>query len=306
MGKICYRPLIRPTLTLKLTASTPGEMRDGGAMNESIELWNDRHIFGGMDILKASCRTHRYDAHAHEYFVVAAFSGGAQKHRIAGKHGVAFPGSVMIIPPGEVHTGESAMRDIGWEYSAFYPSAATLDEVSMGLFGHSRGSLDFGTTFLIKDNELSARLLLAADFARRAMERMKRQEAVFDAFEMLIRRYGRRSGQSLTEPIAMAPIQIAIDYIMANLGRRLSIEEIAAKAELSEFHFMRLFKQHTRMTVHQYIINKRLEFAKIMLASGVSPASTALEFGFYDQSHFTAQFRRTFGLTPKSYAKLCR
>lgn len=275
-------------------------------MNDDINLWHDRHLFGGMDILKASCRTYRYDAHSHDFFVVAAFSAGAQKHRIAEKHGVAFPGSVMIIPPGEVHTGESAMKDVGWDYSAFYPRAATLDALSETLFGDTRGSLNFGTAFLIDDRELSANLLSAADVAYRSSDGLKRQEAVFGAFEFLIRRYGRRSGHVSTRPAAMALIQKALDYMMANLNQRLSINEIAAQAELSEFHFMRLFKRHTNMTVHQYITHQRLEIAKSMLAQGASSASVAASVGFYDQSHFTGHFKRAFGLTPKRYATACR
>jgi AraC-like DNA-binding protein len=106
--------------------------------------------------------------------------------------------------------------------------------------------------------------------------------------------------------VAVAPIQKALDYILANLNQRLSIEEIATQVGLSEFHFMRLFKLHTNMTVHQYVTHQRLETAKTMLAHGASSASVAAAVGFYDQSHFTGHFRRAFGLTPKRYAKACR
>lgn len=283
-----------------------GAPRGVVSMSENIELWHDKHVLGGMDILQARCRTYRYDAHAHDSFVIAAFSAGAQKHRIARTHGIALPGTVMIIPPGEVHTGESAMRDVGWAYSAFYPSVSSLDRLSDSLFGHSRGSLDFGTTFLIEDAELSGKLLAAADVAHASGDALKRQEVALDAFEMLIKRYGRRSWRSSIKSHATAPIQNALDYIMANLSRRLSIEEIAVQAGLSEFHFMRLFKLHTNMTVHQYITHQRLEATKALLAQGASSASVATSVGFYDQSHFTSHFKRAFGLTPRRYATACR
>lgn len=275
-------------------------------MNETINLWHDRNILGGMDILKASCHAYRYDPHAHDFFVIAAFSAGAQKHRIAGKNGVAVPGSVMIIPPGEVHTGESAIRDIGWDYSAFYPNAATLDHLSQALFGKTRGSLDFGTSFLIEDKQLSAHLLLAADVAYRSMDLLKRQETVYNAFEMLIRRYGQWSGHDATRRITLGVIERSLDYIRDNLSQRLSIEDIAEKVQLSEFHFMRLFKLHMNMTVHQYVTFQRLEKAKSMLVRGAPSATVAAAVGFYDQSHFTGHFRKVFGLTPRKYAKACR
>lgn len=275
-------------------------------MTDHIELWHDRQLLGGMDVLRANCRSYRYGAHAHDCFVIAAFSEGAQKHRIGGAQGVALPGTVMVIPPGETHTGESAVRNGGWSYSAFYPSAASLDQLSETLFGHSRGSLDFGTTFLIEDRELATKLLSAADATYGLNDHLKRQDVVYDAFDLLIRRYGRRSGAQLSALTAMAPIQAAVDYIMANLNDKLTIAKIAAEVGLSEFHFMRLFKQRMNMTVYQFVTHRRLEKAKVLLTKGTSAAHVAASLGFYDQSHFTGHFRRAFGLTPNRYARACR
>ncbi|KMO34676.1 hypothetical protein VQ03_23070 [Methylobacterium tarhaniae] len=275
-------------------------------MGDVIELWHDSHVLGGMDILRAECRTYRYDAHAHDFFVVAAFRAGAQKHCIGGTHGIALPGTVMIIPPGEVHAGESAARHEGWNYSAFYPSVATIERMSDELFACSRGSLDFGTTCLIEDKELSNKLLAAADTAYRSDDIARRQEAIYQAFAMLVRRYGQRSRPTSPRRMSKAPIQRGLDYIMSNLDRRLTIDDIAAEAGLSAFHFMRLFKAHTNMTVHQYVVHRRLEAARIMLARGTSPALAAANAGFYDQSHFTCHFKKAFGTTPRRYADACR
>ncbi|WP_027487374.1 AraC family transcriptional regulator [Allorhizobium undicola] len=276
------------------------------ANSDTIQLWHDRHLLGGTDVLKARCQSYRYAPHAHDFFVVAAFSGGAQKHRIAHMHGVALPGSVMIIPPGEVHTGESAARDVSWSYSAFYPSAASLERLAEGLYGTARGSLDFGTSFLIEDREMAQRLVAAADVAASCPDLVGRQEAVLGAFEMLIRRYGRRAHFSHISSPPKAPIQRSLDYIREQLAERLSIEEIAGQSGLSEFHFMRLFKQQTGMTVHQYVNNLRLEAAKAMLVEGMPAACVAANVGFYDQSHFIGHFRKAFGLTPNRYASACR
>ena len=275
-------------------------------MNDVIELWHDSHVLDGMDILRAECRTYRYDAHAHDFFVIAAFRAGAQKHCIGGARGIALPGTVMVIPPGEVHAGESAARDEGWTYSAFYPSAAALERMSDELFAGSRGSLDFGTAYLIEDKELSNKLLVAADIARGSDDVARRQEAIYQAFAALVQRYGQRSRPTSLRKVSKAPIQRGIDYIMANLDRRLAVDDVAAEAGLSAFHFMRLFKSHTNMTVHQYVVHRRLEAARIMLARGTSPALAAASAGFYDQSHFTCHFKKAFGTTPRRYADACR
>ncbi|BCM85841.1 helix-turn-helix transcriptional regulator [Methylobacterium indicum] len=275
-------------------------------MKDRIELWHDSEVLGGIDLLRAECRTCRYDAHAHDAFVIAAFRAGAQKYSIAGARGVTSPGTVMIIPPGEVHTGERAARDGGWIYSALYPSAAALDRLSSELFTAPHGGLDLGTTFLIEDEALAQTLLSAVDVAARSAEAMRRQEAIGRALALLVRRHGRSTRPLAPRRLVPAPIQRGIDYIMGNLDRRLAIAEVAIQVGLSEFHVMRLFKARTGMTVHQYVVHRRLEAARAALARGIPPAEAAARYGFYDQSHFTGHFRRAFGTTPRRYADACR
>jgi AraC-like DNA-binding protein len=276
------------------------------ADRDEIRLWKDQRVLGGMDILRARCVGYRYPPHAHDVYVVAAFRGGAQRHRISRKDGVALPGSVMIIPPGEVHTGEAARRGVGWEYAAFYPSAQQLSNISEDLFGHARGSLDFGMSFLVEDKELSALLLSANDAVWRAEDALACQGAVQDAFEVLIERYGQRSVSHGARRPQDPPIQKGVEFIHDNLNTKLKMKDVADAAGLSEFHFMRIFRSRMDMTVYQYLMHLRLEQAKVMLASGVPVVLAAANVGFYDQSHFTKYFHRLFGVTPSRYAKACR
>lgn len=273
---------------------------------EQIQLWRDSNLFGGLDILKARCRKHHYPSHTHDTFVIASFKKGAQKHKIAQKFGVAYPGSVMIIPPGEVHSGEGAKRLEEWEYVAFYPSVDCLAEIADDLFGGSRGSLDFGTSFLIKDNELSDQLIKACEISHHSACLIARQEAVYSAFETLITRYGKRFGQTANQKMTIAPIQKSLKYMEQNFDQPLYMEDIAAQVGLSQFHFMRQFKAQTQITVHKHLKQLRLNSAKKLLANGKSISDAALEVGFYDQSHFTNSFRQVFGVTPKRYVRACR
>ncbi|WP_082711426.1 helix-turn-helix domain-containing protein [Methylobacterium indicum] len=86
-------------------------------------------------------------------------------------------------------------------------------------------------------------------------------------------------------------IQQGTDDIIGNLDRRLAIAEVAAQVGLSEFHVMRLFKAETGMTVHQYVVHRRLEAARRAPARGVPPAEAATRYGFDERGHFTGHFR---------------
>jgi AraC-like DNA-binding protein len=96
----------------------------------------------------------------------------------------------------------------------------------------------------------------------------------------------------------------AIEFMHDHYGRDLSVEEIAAAAFLSEFHFARIFKQVTGMTPHSYLASIRLERArKLLLQTESSVSEIALAVGYQSQSHFTRAFKSATGVTPLAYRK---
>ncbi|MEM8504087.1 MAG: AraC family transcriptional regulator [Cyanobacteria bacterium P01_D01_bin.1] len=96
-----------------------------------------------------------------------------------------------------------------------------------------------------------------------------------------------------------------IEYVHDNLGTDLDLTDLAQQANLSAFHFSRLFKKSLGLTPHQYVLHNRVERAKKLLSSA-KPATLAdvgLQAGFYDQAHFSKAFKRVVGLTPKQFTR---
>jgi AraC family transcriptional regulator len=90
------------------------------------------------------------------------------------------------------------------------------------------------------------------------------------------------------------------EYINHHLHQDLRLDEMAAIAQLSPYHFLQLFKQSMGITPHQYILQCRLHQAKNLLQhSSLSIAEIAIRTGFCDQSHLTRYFKRIMGVTPK-------
>ncbi|BDC47631.1 hypothetical protein TBR22_A00790 [Luteitalea sp. TBR-22] len=109
-------------------------------------------------------------------------------------------------------------------------------------------------------------------------------------------RMGPRSSRGGITPQRLRRIE---DYVDAHLERRLSLEELAALAELSLSHFARQFKVTTGKAPHEYVLHRRLERARQMLLQTAAPVSEiSVDCGFSDPSHLVRAFRRRFGVTP--------
>lgn len=99
--------------------------------------------------------------------------------------------------------------------------------------------------------------------------------------------------------LSRTQLRRVVDYIEANLDGRLTIEEMAGVAGLSSFHFSRQFKIATGRPPHRYVIERRVERARVLLATTELPLhEIAALAGFADQSHLARHIRRQLGVTP--------
>jgi len=99
-------------------------------------------------------------------------------------------------------------------------------------------------------------------------------------------------------------ISQAREYVEAHCTESFSIHELAKIVNLNPYYLIRCFHQQVGLPPHSYKKHCQLLQAKQALLKGESLLAIALQFGFYDQSHFTRTFKQTFGLTPGQYQKV--
>jgi AraC-like DNA-binding protein len=102
--------------------------------------------------------------------------------------------------------------------------------------------------------------------------------------------------------LSRAKLNRAIAYITAHLSEDIKIVDIAAHLGISQYHFGRLFKQSTGITVHNYLIQQRVKRAQQLLReSDLTILVIAEQCGFANPSHLARCFRKQLGVTPRQF-----
>jgi AraC family transcriptional regulator len=103
-------------------------------------------------------------------------------------------------------------------------------------------------------------------------------------------------------------LRAVVEYIEEHLDAGPTLEQLAAVARLSAYHFARQFKAATGLPPHQYVILRRVERAKQLLRAGaeLSLADVAADVGFSDQSQLSHHFKRLVGVTPGRFRTSAR
>ena len=115
----------------------------------------------------------------------------------------------------------------------------------------------------------------------------------------------RNKPEDLPESTILNPrIQIVIDFMDANLQRKISLSEIAGAANLSRSHVSHLFKTQIGLSPGEYLRRLRMKKARHLLATSMLSVKEIMALaGYNNKSHFLRHFKRSFGLAPTEYRK---
>jgi transcriptional regulator of acetoin/glycerol metabolism len=94
------------------------------------------------------------------------------------------------------------------------------------------------------------------------------------------------------------------EFVESHLEDDINLETLAAEARLSVYHFARAFKLSMGVSPHRYLLEQRVKRARQLLVQTDLPLSAiANAVGFFDQGHFSRQFRSLVGTTPSSFRR---
>jgi transcriptional regulator GlxA family with amidase domain len=131
--------------------------------------------------------------------------------------------------------------------------------------------------------------------------RLHRESLLLDFLTELIPRISKEPSPSPAIGRESPAVGRALEYLNEHYDRRVSLNELAALANLSPYHFHRTFCRQTGIPPHAYQIQVRIARAKRLVRESWPLARVASAAGFADQSHFARHFKRLVGVTPAQY-----
>jgi len=205
---------------------------------------------------------------------------------------------IFPINPEQVHAARARREVQG--YIAILIKKETVQKMAKSVFG--KPDITFNNAFTAVDIE-SRRLL--KQFMTETTNRQLGFEFIQEGITLqLVINFLRRlkSNLFLEKSERSSPrdnINKAIEFLNECYNQNFSLEDIARVANLSHYHFIRVFKAETGMTPHEYLMDIRIQRIKEMLANKNLSISQAFSYcGLDYNGYFAAVFKRKEGVTP--------
>lgn len=262
-----------------------------------------------VEVLRTTYQSQTFARHSHDTYTLGLVLGGAGTFWCRGTERFARKGDIVVIPPGEVHTGSVSSGVGALSYLAVYlpVGLAALHAEAAGTRGGKPP--EFGSVVL-RDSRVR-RAYQALDQAIGSGDEPAAEEAVCVAITELICRHAQRDTRNdsldrrrgmAREPRIVSVVRSVLEDSYARADET-SLQALAQRTGVTPFRVIRAFREATGLAPHQYLIQVRVERARRFLAEGAVPSLVALMTGFADQSHLTYHFKKHLGITPGNYRR---
>lgn len=222
-----------------------------------------------------------------DYYAVGRVERGRSEWWGGGKTWNAGPGSVQVKQPGDIHRDIVRDGPMTWVVVTLPPH--DVERARDGNKALAYPQLEVGDDRAAPFHRLHD--AICANAERLSIE-VALAEAI-SAFALL----------SKAHPDYTRPVRRAMEYLRERHTEAITLDDIAAHADLDKFHLCRAFRAQIGMPPHAYLTRYRVAKAKRLLQSGVRASEVAPLVGLYDQAQLTRHFRRIVGDTPARYGQ---
>ncbi|WP_421578513.1 AraC family transcriptional regulator [Shinella sp. M31] len=244
----------------------------------------------GMERIEARFRGNGFSPHRHDTYALGLTLHGVQTFRYRGSERFSHPGNVIVLHPDEVHDGAAGTED-GLIYRMVY-----LPPELIGATDGHKSSLPFVPDPVVADAELGRALAGILSDLDHEPDDLALDEAIGGVASGLFRQAG--APRKAITKVARSAVLTARDFLVEHSDEVVRSEALEALTGINRYELARHFRLLLGTSPHRFLVMRRLDRAKRLLATGDGLAGAALESGFADQAHFTRHFRNAFGMTP--------
>jgi len=254
---------------------------------------------GGVERLRAWFAGQAYVRHRHDTYAIGTTDRGVQVFDYRGGVRASRPGQVIVLHPDEAHDGRAGTR-AGFGYRIVYVEPGHIAAALRDICGRPRP-----LPFVREPVRTDARLARAVGSAFRGdLEPLALDALVVALAEALL---GAAEGDDRSPARARTDggaVERARRFLDAERTRVVHSAELETVTGLTRYELARQFRLTHGTSPYRYLINRRLELARLRLGGDQPLVDVAGETGFADQAHFTRAFKAAFGLTPARYRAL--
>ncbi|AZE86714.1 Transcriptional regulator, AraC family [Pseudomonas orientalis] len=249
---------------------------------------------GKIERIEGFLSTKGTSPHRHDTYSIGRTLSGVHNIAYRGAIRHSLPGSTFVLHPDEEHSGSAATED-GVIYQVLQIEPAVIQRVLGGK------PLPFVPEGISTDRRLfnaTETLLHAVDYPQ---DLLQEDDALFDLAMALNDVHGLPTPAHSYDYIAA---ERARELIHDSINRSITIEELADSVGRDRWALSRDFRTLFGTSPHRYLTMRRLDLVKNSLANGESLTDATTNAGFFDQSHMTRHFTKTFGLSPARWLKI--
>ena len=265
----------------------------------------ERHVYYdaelGVEAYNIKGHVKKFPAHFHEYYVIGFIEHGRRRLRCMERQAELAPGDIVLFAPHDSHFCEPIDAE-PLDYRAVNVPADTMARAARE--AGINADLRFTSCILHNENALAEAISSLYTAIVEGRPLLEREGLFFSLTDQLFSEYAAPSAPQTQEKAQTPAVSRVCAYIEEHYTENISTGELMGIAGCGRTYLFHIFTRETGVAPYRYLQTVRLERAKKMLETGLSPADAAAAAGFSDQSHFTNTFRTFIGLTPKQYQRI--
>lgn len=245
-----------------------------------------------------ACSSDTFPRHWHDTYGIGLILQGAQRSWSGRGKVEAGRGHVITCNPGEVHDGVPIGGARSWRMLHFSPAlvATIVEDIREG----RSAEFEFSDPVIDGRGFATAFATLYEAMTSQCADAEPARERLIELIAALLR---DKSHAPISTLPALSQAKTRIDD---DPTTPVTLADLASAAGLTRFQVLRGFAKLTGMTPHAYLVQRRLDIARGLIARGASLADAAVASGFSDQSHLSRAFTRRYGVTPGAFAAAMR